>query len=138
MKARPGNNPKRQIAEQGAHSYAELAALAEQAMYVGSAHHKRHPGNYAFQPPSNPRAWKSLCDAIRPVLKQEASELLRNGILKGMISKSQQNEKPKYVWSVDSSGEPYEAISGTDGYHGYRLEDDDNMRNVVLKEWSSR
>lgn len=55
-----------------------------------------------------------------------------------MFSSHLQDGKPKYVWGVDKTGEPYEAVLGADGYHGYRLEDDDNMRNVVLKEWSTR
>ncbi len=45
---------------------------------------------------------------------------------------------PKYVWSVDGAGEAYEAKIGNGGYHGYRLTDEDDMRDYVLQEWKRR
>jgi len=45
---------------------------------------------------------------------------------------------PKYVWAVDAEGEVYEAKIGSNDYHGYRLEETDAMRRVVLKEWAKR
>ena len=44
----------------------------------------------------------------------------------------------KYVWSVDSNEEIYEAKIGLGGYHGYRLGEDDAMRKVVLEAWKIR
>ncbi len=49
-----------------------------------------------------------------------------------------QGDIPKYVWSVDPDGEVYEAKIGQGGYHGYRLEEEDDMRSLVLKEWRQR
>jgi hypothetical protein len=104
---------------------------------VGSALHKTKPGDYGFQPPVNPRPWKSICDGLRVILLAEARYLFRQGILAGMFSGFPDNGVPKYVWSVDAGGEAYEAkISpGTYDYKGYRLEEEDAMRNVVLREW---
>jgi hypothetical protein len=45
---------------------------------------------------------------------------------------------PKYVWTVDGEGEAYEAKIGNGGYHGYRLEDEDSMRRLVVREWGNR
>lgn len=138
MTPRQSNNPKRRISAANTHTVEHLTALSEELVYQGTAHHKKHPGNYGFRPPVNPRAWKSTCDSLRPVLKEEAIELFRNGILAGMISENGEQQRPKYIWSVDSHGEAFEAKCGADGYHGYCLEDDDNMRALVLKEWKRR
>jgi hypothetical protein len=58
----------------------------------------------------------------------------------GMFSDFEDYELPKYVWSVDDDGEVYEAkISpGSSSYKGYRLEEEDAMRDTVLKEWKAR
>ena len=136
--ARAGNNPKRRIAASGVLSLPERQALAGRLTYVGSANHKRQPGDYGFHPPTNPRPSKSLCDARRCVLLGEAQALMQKGILKGMISTWFVGDVPKYVWSVDEFGEAFEAKIGRDGYHGYRLESDDTMRDIVLREWALR
>jgi len=136
--ARQGNNPKRRII--AANSIAEdaLEALAARLVYVGSANHKRHPADYNFHPPSNPRPWKSVCDASRKLLRGEAEELLAAGVKKGMISTPDDDGVPKYVWSVDRQGIPYESKIGNGGYHGYPLSPDDDMSAVVLDEWARR
>jgi hypothetical protein len=112
--------------------------MAATLTYHGSALHKRHPGDYNFSPPVNPRPWKSLCDGKRVIARQEAQELLRQGIIRGLISDFPEGGIPKYVWSVDGSGDAYEAKYDTQGYHGYRLEEDDDFRLLVLKEWNRR
>jgi hypothetical protein len=106
--------------------------------YAGSGLHKLHPGDYGFHPAVNPRPWKSVCDGKRPILKAEASEMLREGALRGFFSDFTDDGKPKYVWAVDGDGEVYEAKIDRDGYHGYRLEDDDDFRPLILKEWARR
>ena len=115
-----------------------LEALAVRLVYVGSANHKRHPGDYGFHPPSNPRPWKSVCDGRRSLLLAEAKELLVSGVRKGMISSPDDVGFPKYVWSVDAEGVPYESKIGGGGYHGYPLYPDDDMNSVVLREWARR
>jgi hypothetical protein len=86
----------------------------------------------------NPRPWKSLCDGKRAVLKAEAEALLRQGVRNGLFSDFVDHQMPKYVWSVDGDGEVYEAKIDRDGYHGYRLEGEDDFRALVLKEWTRR
>lgn len=138
---REGNNPKRRIAASGTLDLSGREELAARLKYVGSAHHKCFPANYGFNPPSSPRPWKSVCDGKRIVLKEEAENLLRVGVMKEMFSPLLGNGFPKYVWSVDNSGDAYEAKtdSGNPGqYHGYRLEEDDPMRAIVLNTWNKR
>ena len=138
MKTRVSNDPKRRIAAADRLDDLSREAMASRLKYVGSALHKIKPGDYGFQPPVNPRPWKSICDGSRVVLQTEAKELFRQGIMKGMFSEFPENGEPKFVWSVDFNGEVYEAKVDRTGYHGYRLEEEDTMRNVVLSEWSRR
>jgi hypothetical protein len=138
MKARRGSDPKRRIMASYELDAEEREALAAKLIYVGSALHKTKPGDYGFHPPVNPRPWKSICDGLRVVLLAEARDLFRQGILAGMFSKFPTGETPKYVWAVDRVGEVYEAKIGNNGYHGYRLEEEDAMRKAVLKEWTKR
>lgn len=141
MRSRQGHDPKRRIAPRDRLDPSAREALTARLTYVGSALHKTKPGDYGFQPPVNPRPWKSVCDGLRVVLLTEARDLFRRGIRLGMFSDFYDGDGvPKYVWSVDDAGEAYEAkISpGTQAYKGYRLEEEDAMRDVVLKEWKRR
>ena len=117
-------------------------ALLARIRYAGSGHHKLRPGNYGFVPPSNPRPSKSACDDLRPVGRDEAEDLFREGIRHGMVSRFPADGVPKYVWAVDKDGEVYEAKTRPEReteYHGYRLgEDDRHMRQYVLGEWRRR
>lgn len=116
--------------------------LLARLVYGGASFHKLGAGDYALVPPQSPRPSKSVCDDLRPVLKDEAERLFRQGIKHSMISKFAPGSVPKYVWAVDEHGEVYEAKTKPDretAYHGYRLSDDDrDMRESVLKEWKRR
>lgn len=141
MQKRRSTNPKRRIVAEGTLSNSALRKIRERAIYVGSAHHKRSPGDYGFQPPVNPRPSKSLCDDVKLIRKADAQRLLQEGIRKGIISEPGSDGLPKYVWSVDLDQEVYEAKLGSSSeYHGYRLDraDERYMRDLVLKEWSKR
>ncbi len=135
---RRGDNPKRRIAPPDRLDEGGRGRLAARLVYIGSGHHKAHPGDYGFHPPVSPRPTKSLCDGKRVILKGEAEKLLREGARNGMFSDFPDGELPKYVWSVDADGEVYEAKIDSQGYHGYRLEEDDDFRGRVLKEWKVR
>ena len=121
---------------------AELKRIALVARYGGSPNHKLHPNDYGFDPPNNPRPSKSPCDDLRPIAKKEAAKLLRDGIRKGMISRTEAGQLPKYIWAVDAQGGVYEAKTKPGQeihYHGYRLgEDERQMRAEVLSEWEKR
>lgn len=140
MTKRQSNNPKRRIAPTGSLDEQEVERLVAESRYVGSALHKQLPGNYGFHPPVNPRPHKSLCDDIRSIQLEEARRLFESGIRRGMVSTCRQGDLPKYVWSVDDQGEVYEAKIGNDGYHGYRLNEENEtaMRKIVLQEWNER
>lgn len=142
MNRRHGNRADRRIVPADALAPEELARIASLAQYGGSANHKLHPGDYGFVPPTNPRPSKSPCDFLRPVLKREAAKLLREGIQRGMVSRFQPGQLPKYVWAVDEHGEVYEAKTKPGQevvYHGYRLGDDERqMRTEVRSEWKKR
>jgi hypothetical protein len=103
---RAANNPKRRIAPLGSY---DTATLSRKARYIGSGHHKKYPADYAFVPPTAPRANKSLCDAKRIVNRQEAFRLLVAGLARGMLSTFSVRGLPKYIWAVDENGDVYEA-----------------------------
>lgn len=138
---RQGNRPDRRILPPDATSEAIRAAFKARLRYVGSGNHKLRPGDYGFVPSPNPRPSKSPCDELRPVLLAEAVALFERGIALGMVSRFEAGGVPKYVWSVDDSGEAWEAKAkpGEAQYHGYRIGDDDRaMRRTVLDEWTRR
>jgi len=137
---RAGNNPKRRIAPIEILEAIDRAKLAERARYVGSGHHKRNPADYGLDR-TNPRPTKSLCDLVTIVTLDVAQALMRRGISLGMVSTFGYGEFPKFVWSVDSDGEVYEAKTDPVNpgvYHGYRLEEDDDMRSVIQAMWKRR
>jgi hypothetical protein len=139
--SRKGNDPKRRIEELDRFTLNERKDLAARLSYVGSGHHKLFPGVYGFGPSASPRPSKSVCDGVRVIPKHEAADLLLIGVLKGMFSTPLSDGYPTYVWSVDNNGEAYEANTHPNNrgqYHGYRLEEHDPMRELVLKAWEQR
>jgi hypothetical protein len=138
IRPRRGSNPKRRFAAPDRLDPAGRNELASRLIYLGSPHHKKFPGDYGFNPPVSPRPQKSICDGKRVIMKAEAERLFRDGILYGMFSDFPESTRPKYVWAVDADGEVYEAKIDRGGYHGYRLEEDDDFRDRVLKEWQRR
>ncbi|MDR8398670.1 hypothetical protein NE850_20255 [Paraburkholderia sp. USG1] len=138
--ARNGNNPKRRIAPPERLTEDEKVALTEAVRYVGSGHHKRNPADYGLQR-TNPRPTKSLCDLERTIRLAEAKQLVASGIECGLISEPQANGFPKFIWSVSEHGEVFEAKTDTHGtgeYHGYPLEDEDDMHKYVKSIWKER
>jgi hypothetical protein len=137
---RAGNNPKRRISAAKDFTETERSELLKAAAYTPSGHHKRNPADYGLER-TNPRPTKSLCDKIRIIPLKEASLLLRKGISAGMVSTFKYGKFPKYIWSVGEDEEVYEAkteekTAGT--YHGYRLEEEDDMRELVKRVWKER
>ena len=140
MHGRSGDNPKRRIISSNLLSDDEREGLAARVRYVGSGHHKRNPADYGLDRTS-PRPTKSLCDADKSVLLDEAQRLLREGIIRAMVSQLGSDGFPKYVWSVADDGKVYEAKThpNTSGqYHGYPLEGEDDMCSYVKTVWAER
>lgn len=142
IRKREGNRTDRRILPPEATSEADRAALKARLRYVGSGLHKLRPGDYGFVPSHNPRPSKSPCDELRPVLLAEARALFERGLELGMVSQPGPSGVPKYVWSVDTAGEVYEAKTKPEqeeSYHGYRIGDDEaRMRRYVRDEWDRR
>jgi len=137
---RPGNNPKRRVAATNVLSQRERTKLAEVVRYKASGHHKRNPGDYGLER-TNPRPTKSLCDNVRVVTLAEATALLKRGVTSGVFSDFRYGMFPKFIWCVDQTGEAYEARTDARNpgeYHGYRLEEDDDMRSHIVSVWKKR
>lgn len=140
MEIRPGNNPKRRIAAPDCLNSEQKARLKAAARYVGSGHHKRNPADYGLER-TNPRPTKSLCDLDRVINLREAEQLLNEGIELGLFSKPGFDGFPKFIWSVTDSNDVFEAKTDSHGsgrYHGYPLEDEDDMRDHVVAIWKQR
>ena len=134
------SDPRRRVVKPGDLT-PELRERLRQARYGGSAHHKRRPADYGFNPAPRPK--KNVCDpkGFPPVKLKEAIGLFRSGIRRGMVS-HKLNDKglPVFVWAVDGNKQVYEAKPGEDGrtYHGYRLYRDDRQYRPLLHEWKTR
>lgn len=140
MAHRPGNNPKRRIAQPERLNEDEKAELMRAVRYVGSGHHKRNPADYNLLR-ANPRPTKSLCDLERKIPLDEARHLLASAIQCGLFSEPGEGGFPKFIWSVSECGEVFEAKTDTHGtgeYHGYPLEDEDAMHKYVKSVWIER
>src|SRR5579875_761430 len=112
MAKRQSNRPARRLAPREALPDEILNGLGQRLRYAATrsdnnGHHKLRPGDYGFQPPTNPRPSKDVCDDLRPVLAGEAIALFRSAITAGMISPFEAGSTPKYVWAVDEHGEVY-------------------------------
>ena len=116
----------------------ELDWLVSSVKYGGNPEHKRNPGDFHLNPPAQPRADKTLCDAVGIFDKSKALRLLREGLRRGLISEQTRGEFPQNVWSVTGEGNPLEAqlenrIQGI--YHGYPMPLNDDFRYEVLRRW---
>lgn len=116
----------------------DLQALADRISYGGNPEHKKHPGDFGLNPPSQPRQGKTLCDAAEVFTRDEATRLVQDGIRKGLISEQRRNGFPQNVWSVAKNGTPLEAMlenRDTGKYHAYPMFEYDPLRAEVLKRW---
>lgn len=141
MKRRHGYNPKRRIAPPDFLPEAERRDLSRRVSYGGNPEHKRSPGDYNLTPPAQPRPGKTLCDGDRQILKDEALDLLKEGLQKGMFCSFEHGSWPQNIWSISNTGEIFEAqienpMQGT--YHGYPVPADDDFRRTIKYEWERR
>ena len=117
----------------------ELTQLANRVDYTGNSEHKTNPGDYGLIPMVGARPAKTLCSGVGINTKEEALNLLRAGINKGLISKQYRGDFPQNIWAVTDSGAPLQAaldnkIRGT--YHGYPIPKTDPFRLEILERWS--
>jgi hypothetical protein len=67
--------------------------------------------------------------------------MIQLGIRVGMISDYFFGDYPKFIWCVCEDGEVYEAKTDATSpgrYHGYRLEEEDELRNYIKSVWKQR
>jgi hypothetical protein len=136
--ARQRFNRKREIADPPP-SEAERTMLAERVGYGGNPEHKRNPGYFNLIPPSAPRADKTLCDAVNIFSRSAALAALRDGVRRGLVSRTRRGDFPQNVWSVTADGIPLEAQlenRETGTYHGYPMPENDDFRTTVLRAWN--
>ena len=116
----------------------ELQRMAERARYSPSPYHKARPSNTVG---ATPRPDKTVCGRLALPDCRDAADLLKAGILRGMISTQLRRGWPQNVWAVDDAGIVYEAQLGNSElgeYHGYPMKADDHFARVVRKEWEGR
>jgi hypothetical protein len=120
-------------------SQARLHDLSIRARYGGDPEHKRNPGDFGLSPPSQPRPGKTLCDNAGVFERSDAERLLREGILRGLVSLQERQGWPQNVWAVTDGGIPLEAElenAEIGSYHGYPMPLEDAFRQEVLKRWA--
>jgi len=136
MTTRVRFNSKRRISQGVAR--AALARLASDIRYGGNPEHKRNPGDFGLTPPASPRPDKSLCDTVSVFLRDEALQLLRSGVERGLVSERFVGRFPQNIWAVTADGIPLEGeLENCEmgQYHGYPLPEADPFREVVLAAW---
>jgi len=78
---------------------------------------------------------------LRIIPFEGAKAMIQKGIMCGVFSDFFLEGHPKYIWYVGDDGEVYEAKTDlmTPGvYHGYRLEEEDNVREYIAQTWKDR
>ena len=136
-----GYNPKRKILPNERVGREICARLGADASYGGNPEHKANPADYGLTPPCNPRPGKTLCDAERVFLREEALSLLQQGFERGLVSVQMRDGWPQNVWAVSAGGQVFEAQlenPATGTYHGYPMPEGDDFRTKVVDEWSNR
>jgi hypothetical protein len=131
-------NPKRQLRAPitSTEQRDALEKLAADVRYGGNPEHKRNPGDFELNPPSQPRQGKTLCDDAAIFARAAALELLKQGIRKGLVSTQERDGWPQNVWAVAPNGVALEAQrEGGGRYHGYPMPMNDPLREVVVQRW---
>jgi hypothetical protein len=130
-------NPKRRLKELASADQDHLAEIAKTVRYTGNAEHKRSPGDFGLTPPASPRRGKTLCDTIELFERSIAVNLLKMGLMRGLVDQRWAEETwPKLIWAVTENDEPVEAQHEQGGaYHGYPLPSNDPMYDKILKAW---
>ena len=142
MRPRRIPNPKRRLRPmpQGEEAIAYLKQLATKITYGGNPEHKRNPGDFGLQPPSQPRQGKTLCDEAEIFTRRDAQSLLREGARRGLVSVQERDGWPQNVWAMAANGVAVEAMlenSLTGQYHGYPMLDNDPLADEVRERWSN-
>jgi len=136
--ARKTFNPKRRVRKMPIEQEL-LEVLLKRVHYGGNSEHKSNPGDFGLEPPSSPRADKTLCDGTGILEWSKAVALLREGIRRGLISVQERNGLPQNIWAVTDVGIPLEAQlenQDTGTYHGYPMPVADPLGAEVIRLWN--
>lgn len=131
-------NTKRRIQKVAEIDFAGMALLAGKVVYGGNPEHNKNPGDFGLTPPSDPRLGKSLCDVVGVFSRAVAVDLLRQGLVRGLISDRFVDEWPKNIWAVTAEGLALEAQlenPSLGSYHGYPLPCNDPLSSEIVKRW---
>lgn len=116
------------------------AALLSHAVYEGSPHHKRRPGDFGLTPPTAPRPDKTLCEEASVTSRVQAEQLFQRAVERKLVSESTTPQGfPKQLWAVDDDGRVFEAMHGgsqAGSYHGYPIRRHDPLHEQVVRAWS--
>lgn len=132
---------KRKIRPREMLAEVDRAVLSRKVNYCGNPAHKKNPGDFGLTPPSGPRAGKSLCDVAAIFEKDVASSLLKEGVMRGLVSMQFDGEWPKVIWSVTADEIVLEARlenRETGAYHGYPMQSTDPFAELILTQWRER
>ncbi len=115
------------------------SALLANAIYHGSPHHKRTPGDFNLVPPAAPRPDKTLCDEAGVTHRAQAEALFRLALDHQLVSEATTPEGfPKQLWALDDEGRVFEAMHGgvhPGYYHGYPIRRSDPLHDQVVRAW---
>ena len=118
---------------------AQREDLRQHAVYEGSPHHKRNPGDFGLIPPQAPRPDKTLCDEAGVFERARAERLLSSAIERGLASEATTAQGlPKQLWAMDDRGQVFEAMAGGSRpgcYHGYPIRKSDPLFEEVASKW---
>ncbi len=106
-----------------------------------SQYHKSRPGSSGLQEAPKPIPGKTICDAPGSADCLNATDLLKSGFQRGMVSEKRRNNWPQNVWAVDGDGVVYEAqLSNKERgqYHGYPMKRGDSFADFIGDEWENR
>ena len=128
------------MASLGKISEGTLEQMAQDARYRASPYHKSNPADWGLSRP-RPRPDKTVCEGSGITCCWDATELLKSGIRRGMVSEQQRGDWPQNIWAVDAEGIVYEAqLSNRElgEYHGYPMKHGDRFAEFVQSEWEKR
>jgi hypothetical protein len=138
--ARKRFNTKRRVHTQPPDT-AMLRVFAKRLRYGGNPEHKRNPGDFGLTPASAPGPDSTLCEEANIFNKEKALALLRQGVLRGMISEQTRGDGiPQNIWAV-VDGIPLEAALENEvlaQYHGYPISIGDPLGPEILRLWKER
>jgi hypothetical protein len=134
-------NSKRKICPPERLADIDLVSLSGRVVYRGNSAHKKNPGDFGLTPPSGARPGKSLCDTANIFDKAVASQLLKEGVKRGLVSKRFQGDWPQNIWAVTDDGTALEAQlenRESGDYHGYPMPPTDPFVEQVMEQWKAR